>query len=59
MDHSDPTYSGNVRQSLHNLYNTNDNSTGSVVIYEGYTSNYSDWQASARFCLAPYVRQGE
>jgi hypothetical protein len=54
MDSHNPAYSGNVRQQLHKLYNSNERPGGPIVIWEGGSTNYTDWQQSAKFCLAPY-----
>ena len=54
IDHNDRSYSGNVRQELHTLYNGNKDPNGTIVIWEGGTEDWTSWQHSARFCLAPY-----
>ncbi len=54
MDTHNPAYSGNVRQQLHKLYNSNEQPGGPIIIWEGGSNNYTQWQHSAKFCLAPY-----
>jgi hypothetical protein len=54
VEHQEPTYSGNVRQQLHQLYNSNERPGGPILMWEGSSTNYTDWQQSAKFCLAPY-----
>ncbi len=54
VGHKEVAYSGNVRQQLHTMYNSSEHPDGPIIMWEGVTNNYSQWQQSAKFCLAPY-----
>jgi hypothetical protein len=54
MDHHISNYSGNVRQQLHKMFNSNEHGGLPVHIWEGFSSHYSQLRSSAKFCLAPY-----